>query len=173
MKKNNKGFTLVELIVVLVILAILAAILTPALLGYIDRARAEKDYSTAQTYLEKGQKLLRLDYKNNLDNQTLEPIFMGLMMLGDIKSNYGYREEADSLFKSAIDVCGLISQKEEPCKPDIMKVTILYRATATPAAVLPVAVASSQNNAFFSAWKLRTKAISPVLYLPPERQASV
>ena len=49
MKKNNKGFTLVELIVVLVILAILAAILTPALLGYIDRARSEKDYSTAQT----------------------------------------------------------------------------------------------------------------------------
>ena len=49
MKKNNKGFTLVELIVVLVILAILAAILTPALLGYIDRAKSEKDYSTAQT----------------------------------------------------------------------------------------------------------------------------
>lgn len=43
MKKNNKGFTLVELIVVLVILAILAAILVPALLGYIDRAR-EKQY---------------------------------------------------------------------------------------------------------------------------------
>ena len=49
MKKNNKGFTLVELIVVLVILAILAAILVPTLLGYIQRARAEKDYSTAQT----------------------------------------------------------------------------------------------------------------------------
>ena len=45
MKKtnSNKGFTLVELIVVLVILAILAAILVPALLGYIDRAR-EKQY---------------------------------------------------------------------------------------------------------------------------------
>ena len=42
-KNNNKGFTLVELIVVLVILAILAAILVPALLGYIDRAR-EKQY---------------------------------------------------------------------------------------------------------------------------------
>ncbi len=45
---KNKGFTLVELIVVLVILAILAAILVPTLLGYIDRARSEKDYSTAQ-----------------------------------------------------------------------------------------------------------------------------
>ncbi len=49
MKKNNKGFTLVELIVVLVILAILAAILVPTLLGYIERARSEKDFSTAQT----------------------------------------------------------------------------------------------------------------------------
>ena len=48
-KMNNKGFTLVELIVVLVILAILAAILVPTLMGYIDRARSEKDYATAQS----------------------------------------------------------------------------------------------------------------------------
>lgn len=39
-KKNSKrGFTLVELIVVLVILAILAALLIPALTGYIDKAK--------------------------------------------------------------------------------------------------------------------------------------
>ena len=43
-KENNKGFTLVELIVVLVILAILAAALVPSLLGYIDRARESKYY---------------------------------------------------------------------------------------------------------------------------------
>lgn len=47
-KMNNKGFTLVELIVVLVILAILAAILVPTLMGYIDKARSEKDFGTAQ-----------------------------------------------------------------------------------------------------------------------------
>ena len=40
--RKNRGFTLVELIVVLVILAILAAILVPALLGYIDKAKKEK-----------------------------------------------------------------------------------------------------------------------------------
>ena len=38
-QKNKQGFTLVELIVVLVILAILAALLVPALTGYIDRAK--------------------------------------------------------------------------------------------------------------------------------------
>ena len=43
LKKNDKkGFTLVELIVVLVILAILAALLIPALTGYIDRAKEKQ-----------------------------------------------------------------------------------------------------------------------------------
>lgn len=35
---NKKGFTLMEVIIVLVILAILAALLIPSLVGYIDRA---------------------------------------------------------------------------------------------------------------------------------------
>lgn len=47
--RNNKkkGFTLVELIVVLVILAILAALLIPALTGYIDKAKEKQ--ITAET----------------------------------------------------------------------------------------------------------------------------
>ncbi|MBR1599288.1 MAG: prepilin-type N-terminal cleavage/methylation domain-containing protein [Lachnospiraceae bacterium] len=49
LRKDQKGFTLVELIVVLVILAILAALLVPALLGYIDRARSSKYLEEARS----------------------------------------------------------------------------------------------------------------------------
>ena len=49
LKKDQKGFTLVELIVVLVILAILAALLVPALLGYIDRAKEAKYFEEARS----------------------------------------------------------------------------------------------------------------------------
>lgn len=86
----------------------------------------EHDFTTAQTYLEKGQQIMSLEYNYNQVSQTMEPIVMGLMMLGDIKSNYGYREEADSLFVRALEACNLISQKEDPYKPDWAKVTILH-----------------------------------------------
>lgn len=49
--KKKKGFTLVELIVVLVILAILAALLIPALTGYIDNANEKKVTAEARTAL--------------------------------------------------------------------------------------------------------------------------
>lgn len=48
-KKNKKGFTLVELIVVLVIIAILAAVLIPTMSGYIKRANKTAAQSAAKT----------------------------------------------------------------------------------------------------------------------------
>ena len=43
---NGKAaFSLVELIVVIAIMAVMAAVLAPALLGYVERSRAQKDDS--------------------------------------------------------------------------------------------------------------------------------
>lgn len=42
---NKSAFSLVELIVVIAIMAVMAAVLAPALLGYVERSRAQKDDS--------------------------------------------------------------------------------------------------------------------------------
>lgn len=46
-KKNNKGFTLVELIIVIAIIAVLAAVLAPQYIKYVENARIATDKDTA------------------------------------------------------------------------------------------------------------------------------
>ena len=47
--RNKKGFTLIELIVVILILAILAAILVPSILNYVGKAGESKDQANARS----------------------------------------------------------------------------------------------------------------------------
>jgi len=56
--KNKKGFTLMELIVVLVIMAILAAALLPSFLNFVTRARNESMYQQARLGLVAAQLLV-------------------------------------------------------------------------------------------------------------------
>ena len=51
-KSNNKGFSLVELIVVVAIMAVLVGVLAPAYLRYVEKSRAQKDASAVAEVVE-------------------------------------------------------------------------------------------------------------------------
>jgi len=56
-QESNKGFTLVEMIVVMVILTVLAAIMIPGLLGWIDEAKGKQYVLSARSIYMSAQAL--------------------------------------------------------------------------------------------------------------------
>lgn len=97
-KRNNKGFTLVELIVVLVILAILAAILVPALLGYIDRAKSSQTVTNARNFYTAAQSALAEHYAVNYDK-----IELTTQQYYDVDMKQNVARISNGAFKDALD----------------------------------------------------------------------
>ena len=81
MKKNNKGFSLVELIIVIAIMAILAGALAPALIKYINKSRRSADISNADTIRQTAMS----------DEDAMVAIGTGVTgaSVSDLKSSYG------------------------------------------------------------------------------------
>ena len=101
----------------------------------------EEDFSQAHLFLSKGKQLVECEYEINHSSQTIEPIIIGLTMLGETNSHLGYREEADSLFERALSLCNYMATEGSieslvvssddifnrgPIKPYLVKSAILY-----------------------------------------------
>ena len=54
-KKDNKGFSLVELIIVITIMAVLTAIMAPQFLKYVERSRVARDATNISTVVRAVQ----------------------------------------------------------------------------------------------------------------------
>ena len=90
MKVNTKGFTLVELLAVIVILGIVALVTTPAILNVINNARRsgaeDKAWGTIDAVKLAYVQSQSLDYADEvLDNQTIDFSTAGEKTIGNRK----------------------------------------------------------------------------------------
>ena len=91
-KQSNKGFTLVELIVVLVILAILAAILIPTLMGYIDKAKSESVLVDGRAYKDAAQAMFTELYGKQGDVPAGTPVVSGAVRSSASEPSNSYKK---------------------------------------------------------------------------------
>lgn len=103
-KDNKKGFTLVELIVVLVILAILAALLIPALTGYIDKAKEKQIIAETRACVMAAQTLVDEEYAKATPNYNTSVTTANIGALAELPA-------ANITFNPASDITdGFVSQ---------------------------------------------------------------
>ena len=107
LKKNKKGFTLVEIIVVLLIIAILAAIAIPTMLGFVNEARQSEYIAEGRTALVAAQTIATREFALTSTKDGIE---------AKIKNDYeqitGTATKVESIDKATVDDNGKVTDFE-------------------------------------------------------------
>ena len=81
-KKNNKGFTLVELVIAIAILAILVGLLAPQYTKYVEKSRKSADASNMDEMV-KAVQVYAADAENEVKDVTGATIELGTSVVID------------------------------------------------------------------------------------------
>lgn len=104
--KKNKGFTLVEVIVILVILAILAAVLIPSLTTYIDKAKEKQITGNARAALVATQAMASEMYGLDITPASLSNVsFTSSNKPAATAKTYPKNSPAEAYPTAVIDCC--------------------------------------------------------------------
>lgn len=101
-KMNNKGFSLVELIIVIAIMAVLMGVLAPQLLKYVEDSRAQSDL-TAMSEVENAVKIALSveEIYNAVGTEATVTISDGAMVTSDVDE---LTEELQKTFPEEIEL---------------------------------------------------------------------
>lgn len=110
---NNKGFSLIELIIVIAIMAVLVAIIAPNLTKYLGSSKKQTD--------NKNIDEVQAQIKNCIADATVQNIAVPTNWSGKDLSTLGTTDSFEALVKTAIDGASLASKADSSKK---MKATI-------------------------------------------------
>lgn len=101
-QKNNKGFTLIELIVTVAIMVVLVGILSVTVMGYIDKAKIAKDVQAADELGRAVRRSIVLNEDNIQDE----------LVKGSISANVSWNS-ATALITDSVDSTSILYYLEK------------------------------------------------------------
>jgi type IV pilus assembly protein PilA len=124
---GNKGFSLIELIIVIAIMAALIAILAPQYLKYVEKSRTSADETTANEILT-AAKVSQTDPDNDPTTTALVVTWASTGVI-----TYTGSTDAVAAFQDAIGVAstGTIARKSSTHDSDIFSVSVAADGTVT------------------------------------------
>lgn len=161
---KKKGFTLIELIVVIAIIGVLAAILVPAMLGYVRKSKITTANTTAKSIYNAFNTALvdldTIDASVSFTSNTYSGSSFSASSTGLEGSVYGYFSDVAKVSSfyvqetdGACTGCGVLSGKYPGAYPNPWTVDAYKSATAKPSTAqaafdnAPAPASGTTNNA--------------------------